>query len=117
MSSSRLTAQDLHLFNEGTHRRLHRVLGAHPTDEGTHFAVWAPSAAEVSVVGDFNEWSPSTTPLQPVGSSGIWCALAADASPGALYKYRIRSRDRCVTEKADPCGRLHEGPPATASIV
>src|SRR5689334_20669561 len=86
---------DLHLFNEGTHRRLWEKMGAHLTVEdgrrGTSFAVWAPSAERVEVVGDFNQWSHGT-PLQPLGSSGIWTGFVPDLGKGALYKYRVHSR-------------------------
>jgi 1,4-alpha-glucan branching enzyme len=114
--------QDIHLFAEGTHLRLHGVLGAHPGvvdgAPGCHFAVWAPGASEVSVIGDFNDWQPGRAPLQPRASSGIWEGFLPGVGPGAAYKYRIRSRDGShQVDKADPQGFLHQTPPQTASIV
>ncbi len=117
-----LEPQDLHLFNEGKHRRLWEHLGAHPMvrdgKEGTHFAVWAPNAERVSVVGEFNGWGATDTPLFPVGSSGIWAQFVPGVTRGELYKYRIQSRHQgyCV-DKADPFGLAHEVPPRTASRV
>ncbi|MBI4239163.1 MAG: 1,4-alpha-glucan branching protein GlgB [Deltaproteobacteria bacterium] len=120
--TSRVGELDLHLFNEGRHRRLYDVLGAHPvassTGSGTHFAVWAPDATRVSVVGDFNEWDPARHPLRVCGSSGIWADVIPEVGPGTLYKYHIASR--CggrQLEKADPFGFTHECPPRTASRV
>ena len=115
--TSLLTADDLHLFNEGTHTRLYEKLGAHPVRDGVHFAVWAPDAAGVSVIGDFNEWDPARHPLAPRDGSGIWEGVVADAARGTRYKYRIRSRRGGEMEKADPFGWRHELPPRTASIV
>jgi 1,4-alpha-glucan branching enzyme len=117
-----LTKDDLYLFNEGTHNRLYTRLGAHERTVdnviGTNFAVWAPNAAAVSVIGDFNHWQPGMTPLQSVGGSGIWESFVPDVGRGARYKYRIESRhNNFRVDKADPFGYLHETPPATASIV
>jgi 1,4-alpha-glucan branching enzyme len=117
-----LTKDDLHLFNEGRHNRLYHRLGARPRvcsgETGTNFAVWAPNAERVSVIGDFNSWNPEETPLHPVGGSGIWEAFVPGIGQGARYKYRIDSRYHGFrTDKADPFGYLHEVPPATASIV
>ena len=108
---------DLHLFNEGTHLRLHRVLGAHPSDRGTHFAVWAPNAERVGVIGDWNGWGDPHW-LSARASSGIWEGFAPGVRPGTRYKYRIVPRGGgAALEKADPLGQLHESPPATASVV
>ncbi|MDR7418077.1 MAG: 1,4-alpha-glucan branching protein GlgB [Armatimonadota bacterium] len=116
-----LTADDLYLFNEGSHVRLYDRLGAHVVEVGgrvaTHFAVWAPNATAVSVVGDFNEWEPSSTPLQPMGSSGIWSGTVRGVGPGARYKYHIVSGPGERADKADPLAFRAEVPPATASIV
>jgi 1,4-alpha-glucan branching enzyme len=117
-----LTKDDLYLFNEGRHNRLYQKLGAHlrtvKGTAGTNFAVWAPNAEHVSVIGDFNGWKPEQTPLMPAGVSGIWEAHVPDVAHGARYKYRINSRyNGFRTDKADPFGFLHEVPPATASIV
>jgi 1,4-alpha-glucan branching enzyme len=117
-----LTRDDLYLFNEGTHNRLYRRLGAHRRItagvEGTNFAVWAPNAERVSVIGDFNDWQPDATALHTAGGSGIWETFVPGLSRGARYKYHIASRyDGFHTDKADPFGFMHEVPPATASIV
>ncbi len=117
---SLLTDDDLYLFNEGTHCKLYLKLGAHLLDDppGVYFAVWAPNAEYVSVVGDFNGWDRQAHPLRPRGSSGIWEGFVPNVPQGTLYKYFIRSRFHgyCV-EKADPFGFLHETPPRTASVV
>jgi 1,4-alpha-glucan branching enzyme len=112
--------QDLHLFNEGTHRRLWQKLGAHLLQIdgtwGTHFSVWAPNAEAVGVIGDFNGWSGGY-PLSPVHSSGVWAGFVPGVGKGTLYKYRIQTRDGHHLEKADPFGFFHETPPRTASVV
>jgi len=121
-----LTDQDIYLFREGTHVRAYEKLGAHPVaapqagaGEGTHFSVWAPNAASVSVVGDFNGWSPTAQRLQPrADSSGIWEAFVRGVRPGALYKYHIVSRHAAYTvDKSDPFAFYSEVPPRTASVV
>ena len=117
-----LTKDDLHWFNEGTHNRLYDKLGAHRRTtsgvEGTNFAVWAPNAERISVIGDFNDWQPGVTPLAPRGNSGIWEEFVPGIGRGARYKYHIESRyNGFRVDKADPFGRMHEEPPATASIV
>jgi 1,4-alpha-glucan branching enzyme len=119
---SRLTDEDLYLFNEGSHVELSRVLGAHlhrvDGTDGVVFGVWAPNARTVHVVGDFNDWSHDAHPLEPRGESGIWEGFVPGVEKGARYKYRIVSnRDDFVAEKADPVGILHEEPPSTASVV
>ena len=96
---------DAYLFREGTHARLFDKLGCHPhEDGGADFAVWAPNAESVSVVGDWNGWNGDADPLSPVpGDSGVWRGHAEDVRPGQTYKYRIRSRLRGhVEDKADP---------------
>ncbi|MCA9737230.1 MAG: 1,4-alpha-glucan branching enzyme, partial [Gemmatimonadetes bacterium] len=118
-----LTEQDLHLFNEGTHRRLYERLGGRlvalgPDAEGAHFAVWAPNAEAVSVVGDFNDWRVDDAPLEALGSSGIWAGLDERARPGHRYKFHIRSRHGGYSvAKADPFALSAETPPATASVL
>jgi 1,4-alpha-glucan branching enzyme len=120
-----LTEHDIYLFREGTHVRAFEKLGAHPLarqpdrEPGTHFAVWAPNAASVSVVGDFNGWNPSAHPLTArADSSGIWQAFLPGVQAGALYKYHIVSRHAGYTvDKADPFAFYCETPPRTASVV
>jgi 1,4-alpha-glucan branching enzyme len=117
-----LSADDLHLFNEGSHSRLYRKLGAHLIEHegvaGACFGVWAPNAAYVSVIGDFNGWRVDAEPLRQVGSAGIWEGFVPGVAAGARYKYHIRSRyQRYIVDKADPFARFAEAPPATASIV
>jgi 1,4-alpha-glucan branching enzyme len=119
---SLLTSDDLHLFNEGTHFHLFDKLGAHPLTvegvPGTYFAVWAPNAESVSVIGDFNAWDPSTHPLRTRGSSGIWEGFVPQAGPGAVYKFHVVSRHRGYrVDKADPFAFFSETPPRTGSIV
>ena len=114
-----LTADDQFLFNEGTHYRLHRKLGAHVLPNGgVRFAVWAPNARYVSVVGDFNYWDRGANPMQPVGSSGIWSVTVPQAAEGTVYKFHIASNIAGYTvDKADPFGFMHETPPKTGSVV
>lgn len=117
-----LTAEDFYLFNEGSHCRLYQKMGAHIRARGgrteTSFAVWAPNARSVSVVGDFNEWTPAAHPLEGAGESGIWQGAVADLAPGAIYKYHIVSRyHEYRVNKADPFAFYSEVPPRTGSIV
>jgi 1,4-alpha-glucan branching enzyme len=109
LTSALLTEFDLHLFAEGTSLELYEKLGAHPVVadgvSGTQFAVWAPNAQSVSVLGDFNYWSAESHPLKAHGGSGIWEAFLPGVEPGALYKYAIESRvGGYRTERADPFG-------------
>jgi len=117
-----LTADDFYLFNEGSHFRLYEKLGSHPLtidgQEGTHFAVWAPDAKQVSVTGDFNGWNRASHPLQPLGQSGIWGGFVPGLGKGAIYKYHIASRYKGYkVDKADPFANYYETPPKTASII
>ncbi len=116
-----LTEQDIYHFREGTYFRAYERLGAHadPAGGATHFAVWAPNADAVSVLGDFNGWSRGADPLQPRwDSSGIWEGSIASAARGALYKYAITARHSGETlEKSDPYAFCTEVPPRTASVV
>ena len=119
---SLITGDDLHLFNEGRHFRLYHKLGAHPMTvdgvAGTCFAVWAPNARQVSVIGRFNNWDPRTHHLHTRGNSGIWEGFIPGISEGALYKYHILSNyEGYQVDKADPVGFLSEIAPGTASIV
>ena len=120
--STLLTAYDLHLFNEGKHSRLFEKFGAHVIEHdgrrGTYFAVWAPNADRISVVGDFNGWNPDSHPMNPRESSGAWEAFIPDLGQGTVYKYHLRSRYHMYTvDKTDPYGYYNEVPPKTASIV
>jgi 1,4-alpha-glucan branching enzyme len=117
-----LTAFDLHLFNEGTHFRLYEKLGAHLTSQagvaGAHFAVWAPNARSVSVIGDFNGWNNTANFLGQCGGSGVWAGFIPQVYAGAAYLYHIVSwHQGYQVDKADPVGFRHGGPPANHSFV
>jgi 1,4-alpha-glucan branching enzyme len=115
-----LTDEDLYLFNEGTHAGLGAKLGARPMRaegvEGTLFAVWAPNARAVSVIGDWNGWHGGRHPLAPVQSSGIWQGFVPGVRHGAAYKYELET-PAGVLQKADPVAAFAEEPPRTASRV
>ena len=109
---------DLHLFGEGRHERLWEVLGAHRYEGGTAFAVWAPNAEEVRVVGDTPGWGClDGVGMTELGTSGVWHATVPGVGIGERYKYRIRCKDGQWREKADPMAQATECPPATASVV
>jgi len=112
---------DIHLFNEGRHQRLWELLGAHPRVmdgvSGVSFAVWAPNAKGVRVVGDFNSWDGRIHPMRTLGSSGVWELFLPGVEPGARYKFELVGADGRLRLKADPFGFYMERPPATASIV
>jgi len=112
---------DAHLFNEGTHRRLWEKLGAHPMTRdgvsGVAFAVWAPTAQRVSVVGDFCQWDGRVYPMRSLGASGVWELFIPELSPGALYKYEIITQTADIRVKTDPFAFKLEQHPGTASIV
>lgn len=117
-----LAPEDVYLFNEGTHLKLYDKLGAHRTTQegmgGTQFAVWAPNAQSVSVIGDFNGWDRDRARLAPVGDSGIWSGFVEGVSSGNAYKYHILSRHMGYrVDKTDPFAFYREVPPRTASIV
>ena len=117
-----LTAHDVYLFKEGTHGRLYEKFGAQPAAaEGgaaVNFAVWAPNARAVSVIGDFNGWDAAAHPMAPrPDGSGIWERSVAGVGKGALYKYRIESNAGGSFEKTDPFAFSAELPPSTASRV
>ena len=120
---SLFTEFDIDLFKIGKHYRLYEKLGSHPTEvdgvKGVYFAVWAPSAKSVSVVGDFNYWLEGEHPLNVRwDQSGIWEGFIPGIGQGTLYKYKIHSHIGDVkTEKADPFARYCEKPPKTASVV
>ena len=112
---------DLHLIAEGTHRRLWQVLGAHPRSidgvEGVAFAVWAPNAVAVHVVGDFCCWDGRALPMRSLGGSGVFELFVPGVREGALYKYEILTTSGTRLLKADPLAQSAEKPPATASRV
>jgi len=119
-----LNDYDIYLFRSGAHVRLYQALGAHLVGEGpeqgVRFAVWAPNAARVSVVGDFNGWNPSADEMNPRwDGSGIWEGFVPTLAHGALYKYHVVSRanDGYQVEKSDPFAFCCEQPPRTASRV
>jgi 1,4-alpha-glucan branching enzyme len=116
-----LTDYDLHLLNEGTHYRAWEQLGAQRRTigvvTGVHFAVWAPNAQRVSVIGDFNRWDGRVHPMRRLVPSGIWEIFIPDLEDGTCYKYEIRTPAGDLLEKADPYARRFEVPPNTASIV
>lgn len=121
--TSLFTEHDIYLFKEGNQFRLYQRLGAHPQRQGqevgTRFAVWAPNAERVTVIGDFNDWQPDSHPLQVrEDGSGIWEGFVPGVGAGATYKYHITSRYQGYkVAKADPFARRCELPPGTASIV
>ncbi len=112
---------DQHLLGEGRHERLWQKLGAHETVvdgvAGTAFAVWAPNARAVRVVGDFNSWDGRLHPMRSLGSSGIWELFAPGVGAGDKYKFELVTRAGALTLKADPLAFATEVPPATASVV
>ena len=114
---------DVFLFNEGTHYQLYRHLGAHiivnKKKKSVHFAVWAPNAEYVSVIGDFNEWRHGSHPLKQIHiGSGIWEGTISNLEKGAKYKYHIKSRfQQYQVDKQDPFAFYGEKPPLTASII
>ena len=120
-----LGEMDLHLVGEGRHEELWKVLGAHVrTYEtltgpviGTSFAVWAPNAQGVRVVGDFNYWDGVGHPMRSLGSSGVWELFVPNVGDGTRYKYQVLGRDGVWRQKADPFAFATEVPPSTASIV
>ncbi len=117
MTSTRLGEIDLHLVGEGRHEQVYEKLGAHVTDEGVAFAVWAPNATKVSVVGEWNRWDGRVHPMEQRGRSGIWETVVADAPEGALYRYELTTRDGHVLLKSDPYAFAAEVPPGNASRI
>ena len=112
---------DLHLVAEGRHEELQRVLGAHPRVidgvAGVAFAVWAPSARSISIVGDFNSWDGRLHPMRSLGASGVWELFLPAAAESAVYKYELRTQDGSLLLKADPLATRTEEPPRTGSVV
>jgi 1,4-alpha-glucan branching enzyme len=119
-SRSLFSEHDIYLFREGSHAHLYSLLGSHRADEagqaGFQFAVWAPNAESVSVIGDFNAWQAGLHPLNcRDDSSGIWEGFIESAAPGDSYKFHIEGADGFVAEKADPFAVYAEEPPRSAS--
>lgn len=116
-----LGEMDLHLFNEGRHMNLHRVMGARSAspggEQGTLFSVWAPNARAVSVVGSFNDWDRRRHPMRSRGASGVWELFVPGVSSGDLYKFSILTHDGSLLTKADPYALRAEFRPGTASVV
>jgi 1,4-alpha-glucan branching enzyme len=117
-----ITDEDLYYFNEGSHYRLYEKLGSKITVmdgmKGTYFAVWAPDAVSVSVIGDFNNWNRESHPLYGKGNSGVWENFIPGVEKGQIYKYYIVSRfNDYRVEKSDPYGFYHEVSPKTATVV
>ncbi len=117
-----ITDYDLHLFNEGRHLHAYNFLGAHLTEiegiSGVQFATWAPNAARVSVIGDFNQWDGRSHPMRSRGNSGVWELFIPGLEPDTLYKFELRNRDSGeVKEKSDPYAQACELRPRTGSIT
>ncbi|QEG22608.1 1,4-alpha-glucan branching protein GlgB [Mariniblastus fucicola] len=116
-----LSDLDLHLFNEGTHFKIYERLGAHPREidgiHGINFAVWAPNAQGVSVIGDFNEWDGRRHAMRKQIPSGIWEIFVPELGVDEVYKFRVTDCHGTQVEKSDPFGYFAEVPPKTASIV
>ena len=116
---------DLHLFAEGRHERLWEILGAHPrsfvtadgTVDGVSFAVWAPNAKGISLIGEFNGWDGHDAPMRVLGSTGVWELFWPGFPADGLYKFRVHGADGTVTDRADPFAFATEVPPQTASKV
>ncbi len=112
---------DLHLLGEGRHETLYEKLGAHPAEvdgiAGVAFAVWAPSARSVSVVGDWNGWDGRIHPMRSLGASGVWELFLPDVADWAAYRFEIRTQDGSLRVKSDPFAFHTETPPANASKV
>ncbi len=116
-----LTDYDQHLFREGNHFQLYEKLGAHPLDlggvAGVHFAVWAPGARRVSLVGDFNAWDGRIHPMRSLGSSGLWELFVPGMTEGVRYKYEVKTQEGALLVKSDPFAFSSEPRPKTASVV
>ena len=112
---------DLHLIGQGRHEELWTALGAQVRTvdavAGTGFAVWAPNASGVRLIGDFNAWNGTAHPMRSLGGSGVWELFVPGVGEGARYKFEIATRDGRMLQKADPLARATEAPPATASVV
>ncbi len=120
-----LGEMDLYLFGEGRHEQLWEILGAHPRSfktadgvvEGVSFAVWAPNAKGINLIGEFNNWGGNDAPMRVLGSSGVWELFWPGFPVDGLYKFRVHGVDGSVTDRADPFAFATEVPPHTASRV
>lgn len=116
-----LSEYDTYLFNEGNHHRIYEKMGAHllkhENSEGCHFSVWAPEAARVSVVGNFNSWDGRVHQMRMLGSSGVWEIFIPKISEGELYRFEIKTKTGSTILKSDPYAFLTEVRPANASVV
>ncbi len=121
MMEHRITDLDIYLFNGGTHYEIYNKLGAHLAVEdgveGVYFAVWAPNAKTVSVVGDFNEWVPLENEMEPIKTSGVYELFIPGVRKGDLYKFAVETKKGDVLYKADPYGNQSQMRPETASVV
>ncbi len=112
---------DLHLFSEGTHRRIWEVLGSHIIEHegvlGTVFAVWAPNALSVRLIGEFNGWDQNRYYMRTRGATGVWEIFIPDLTECRQYKYAVESYNGSITEKSDPYAFYAEKRPHTASII
>ena len=121
MAYQKITETDRYLFGKGTHYEIYEKLGAHPAvsgkRHGVSFAVWAPHAASVSVIGDFNGWDPNEAPMEPLADSGIWETFVPGAKKGDLYKFYITDKTGKGFAKADPYAFFSELRPGTASRI
>ena len=116
-----LSTRDLYLFNKGNLFHSYRTLGAHPIrlgdEQGVRFAVWAPHAQSVRVVGSFNEWDGTHHAMERVGETGVWSKFVAGISTGTVYKYEIETKEGKRLLKSDPYAFQSERRPSTASVV
>ncbi|MGE4283288.1 MAG: 1,4-alpha-glucan branching protein GlgB [Clostridia bacterium] len=116
-----LSDYDLYLFNKGDNRYVYQKLGAHLLTvnhvQGTYFAVWAPCARRVSVIGNFNQWDGRESPMHSIGSSGVWEIFIPGIGDGDIYKYEIKTQAGDILKKADPYAFYCELRPHTASVV
>ncbi len=119
--SSFLSEYDLYLFSEGNHHRLYQMLGAHPGTldgvQGVKYAVWAPNARRVSVVGNFNDWDGRRNLMRSRGNSGVWELFIPDHFPGEMYKFEIKAHNGHLFQKTDPFGFQYELRPQNSAIV
>jgi 1,4-alpha-glucan branching enzyme len=116
-----LGEMDLHLIGEGRHLHLYRIMGAHPRTisgiKGVSFALWAPNALRVSLIGDFNQWDGRIYPMRVLGNSGVWEIFVPDLEAGAIYKYEIKTKKGDLRIKSDPFAFFMEMRPRNASII